>query len=380
VRRFIRSELTNWPPVCVLRSRPTKIPQKIPRMNKGLVAGALGVTGRTLVNHLVSLGNWEVIGLSRRSPEFRTAAKHVAVDLLNRSELEAQLSGIGDVTHVFYAALLPAANFFEEVGPNLAMLVNTVETVERFSKTLRKVVLLEGAKFYGAHLGPYKTPAKESDPRHMPPNFYYNQEDYLKERSSGKAWSWSALRPSCICGFAVGNPMNMATVIAVYAALCKEMGLPLRFPGSAAAYRALMEMTDAELLAQAIVWAGENDGCNGQAFNITNGDFNRWENVWPRLAAFFEMEYGTPQRFPLAQFMSDKEPVWKNLVRKHNLLNYSFQEAAAWPFGEAIFNLEYDVMSDTTKSRRFGFHAWVDTEEMLIRLFGRFQKMRFIPS
>ena len=112
-------------------------------MNKGLVAGALGVTGRTLVNHLVSLGNWEVIGLSRRSPEFRTAAKHVAVDLLNRSELEAQLSGIGDVTHVFYAALLPAANFFEEVGPNLAMLVNTVETVERFSKTLRKVVLLD---------------------------------------------------------------------------------------------------------------------------------------------------------------------------------------------------------------------------------------------
>lgn len=174
--------------------------------------------------------------------------------------------------------------------------------------------------------------------------------------------------------------MNMATVIAVYSALCKEMGLPFRFPGSTAAYGAIMEMTDAELLAKAMVWAGENDGCNGEAFNITNGDFNRWENLWPRLAEFFKLEYAPPQRLPLTQFMSDKEPVWAALVQKHKLLNYSFQDAAAWPFGEAVFNIHYDAMSDTTKSRRFGFLEWVDTEEMLLRLFARFQKIRFIPS
>jgi len=34
--------------------------------------------------------------------------------------------------------------------------------------------------------------------------------------------------------------------------------------------------------------------------------------------------------------MSDKEPVWKNLIKKHNLLDYSFQEAAAWPFGSDL--------------------------------------------
>ena len=77
----------------------------------------------------------------------------------------------------------------------------------------------------------YKTPAKETDPRHMPPNFYYNQEDYLVERSAGKMWSWTAFRPSSICGFAVGNPMNMATVIAVYASLCKRIGLATSVPG-----------------------------------------------------------------------------------------------------------------------------------------------------
>jgi len=349
-------------------------------MKKALVAGALGVTGRTLVHHLTSVGDWEVIGLSRRNPEFPTSAQFIAVDLLNRSEVESRLNGIGDITHLFYAALQPAADFFAEVAPNLAMLMNLVETVERSSGKLRKVVLIEGAKFYGAHLGPYKTPAKEDDPRHMPPNFYYDQEDYLIKRSVGKTWSWTALRPSSICGFAVGNPMNMATVIAVYAALCKEMKLPLRFPGSPAGYHAIMEMTDAELLAKAIVWAGENARCDGQAFNITNGDFNRWENLWPRLAEFFRMEYAPPQHFPLALFMSDKEPLWNALVKKHGLLNYSFREAASWPFGEAVFNLGYDVMADTTKARLFGFHEWVDTEEMLLRLFAQFQKMRFIPS
>jgi nucleoside-diphosphate-sugar epimerase len=349
-------------------------------MKKALVAGALGVTGRTLVHHVTSLGDWEVIGLSRRRPEFQSTAQFIPVDLLNRSEVEARLAGIGDITHIFYAALQPGANFFDEVAPNVAMLTNIVETVEKSSRRLRKVVLIEGAKFYGAHLGPYKTPAKETDPRHMPPNFYYNQEDYLIEQSGGKSWSWTALRPSSICGFAVGNPMNMATVIAVYAVLCKEMQLPLRFPGSPAGYHAIMEMTDAELLAKAIVWAGENESCDGQAFNITNGDFNRWENLWPQLAEFFKMAYAPPQYFPLTLFMSDKELIWKRLVKKYDLLDYSFQEAASWPFGEAIFNLGYDVMADTTKARRFGFYEWVDTEEMLLRLFAQFQKMRFIPS
>jgi hypothetical protein len=92
------------------------------------------------------------------------------------------------------------------------------------------------------------------------------------------------------------------------------------------------------------------------------------------------MEYAPPQRLPLTQFMSDKEPVWQTIVKKYDLLGYSFHDAAAWPFGEAIFNIEYDIMSDTTKSRRFGFLEWVDTEEMLFRLFTQFQRIRFIPG
>jgi nucleoside-diphosphate-sugar epimerase len=349
-------------------------------MKKALVAGALGVSGRALVNHLLALGDWEVIGLSRRKPEFETRARYVAIDLLSRPDVEASIGELGEITHIFYAALQMGGDFFEEIAPNLAMLQHTVEAVERSSAGLRKVVLLEGAKYYGAHLGPYKTPAKESDPRLMPPNFYYDQEDYLVARCSGKSWSWTALRPSCICGFAVGNPMNMATAIAVYASLCKEMGLPLRYPGTTASYGVLMEMTDAELLAKAMVWAAESDRCSRQGFNITNGDFQRWQHLWPLLAEFFHMRYAPPQRFPLALFMSDKGPVWDAMVKKYDLLPYSFRDAASWQFAEVVFNMEYDLMLDTTKARQFGFNEVVDTEEMLLRMFAQFQKMRFIPG
>lgn len=339
----------------------------------------MGVCGRALVNHLVDLEGWDVIGLSRRTPDFQTSARYISVDLLDSSAVDRLAADLSGVTHLFYAALQMRNNIFEEVELNLKMLTHVVEAIERSSKQLRKVVLMEGAKYYGAHLSPYKTPAKEDDPRHMPPNFYYDQEDFLKSRSSGKEWSWTALRPSSICGFAVGNPMNMATVIAVYATLCRELNLPLRYPGSTDAYGRIMEMTDAELLAKAMVWAAEEESCNGQAFNITNGDFNRWENLWPRLAEFFQLPYAPPQRIPLTQFMSDKEPLWRAIVAKHQLLDYPFHDVAGWPFGEAVFNLEYDVMSSTTKARQFGFLEVIDTEEMLLRQLAEFRRLRFIP-
>ena len=103
----------------------------------------------------------------------------------------------------------------------------------------------------GADLGPFKTPAREDDPRLMPPNFYYGQEDHLRRQQAGKRWTFSILRPEAVCGYAIGNPMNLTMVIAVYAAISKELGLPLRFPGTLVAYQALYQVTSAGILARA---------------------------------------------------------------------------------------------------------------------------------
>ena len=56
-----------------------------------------------------------------------------------------------------------------------------------------------------------------------------------------------------------------------------------------------------------------------------------------------------------------------------------YEEIAAWAFGDFVFASDYDIVSDTSKARRFGFHECVDTEEMLLRLFAEFRRNRVIP-
>jgi hypothetical protein len=81
--------------------------------------------------------------------------------------------------------------------------------------------------------------------------------------------------------------MNLTLAIAVYANVCKVLGLPLSFPGKPGAYTALYQCTDAALLAKAVAWMATDPKCANQAFNITNSDLIRWQNLWPRFASFF---------------------------------------------------------------------------------------------
>ena len=196
-----------------------------------LVVGAHGVIGSTLLQHLASLPDWDVIGASRRGGTDTAGVRHVAVDLLDEGQTAQRLAPFSEVTHIFYAAFQDRPTWAELVAPNLAMLVNTVEAVDAVAPGLEHVSLMQGYKVYGAHLGPFETPAREDDPGHLPPEFNLDQQAYLLQRRQGSRWSWSALRPSVVCGTALGNPMNLVMVLAVYAAMCRELGVPFRFPG-----------------------------------------------------------------------------------------------------------------------------------------------------
>jgi nucleoside-diphosphate-sugar epimerase len=344
-----------------------------------LVVGAQGVIGRNLVNHLTDLGDWEIIGLSRRGGESSGQVRHVAVDLLDVDDCSAKLAALTDVTHIFYAAYQERPTWAELVPPNLAMLVNVVETVEPVANGLEHVSLMQGYKVYGAHLGPFKTPARESDPKHMPPEFNVDQEEYLQSRQEGASWTWSAIRPSVVCGFALGNPMNLAMVIGVYGAISKELGLPLRFPGKPGAYDKLLEMTDAGLLAKATVWAATDPRCANQAFNINNGDLFRWNEMWPKIAKFFDLEVASPLPMSLDVVMADKEPLWNKLIEKYGLEPHPYKDVSSWAFGDFVFSWDYDMFADGSKARRFGFHEYVDTEEMFLSILADFRRNRIIP-
>ena len=291
---------------------------------KALVTGATGVVGRYLLMHLIERGDWDVVAVSRRRPDVQGAFEHIAVDLTDAQDCRARLGALRDVTHVLYAAYLERSDPRELVAVNTAMLVNLVDAVERASPRLAHVNLMEGSKWYGSHLGPYKTPAREDDPRHMPPNFYYDQQDFLESRQRGKAWTWSAARPHAVSGFSVGSPMNLSLVIAVYAAICKELRLPLSFPGKPGTYRALYQCTDSSLLARAVLWMATAPHCANQAFNITNGDLFRWEHLFPKLARFLDMELAPPRHISLVARRADKWPVWERIVARHGLRPYRY--------------------------------------------------------
>jgi nucleoside-diphosphate-sugar epimerase len=126
-----------------------------------LVVGAQGVIGRNLIDQLIELGDWSIIGVSRRSAEDRERVRNISVDLLDPEDCSSKLKELKDVTHIFYAAYQERPTWAELVAPNLAMLQNVVEHIEPVALGLRHVSLMQGYKVYGAHLGPFKTPAKE---------------------------------------------------------------------------------------------------------------------------------------------------------------------------------------------------------------------------
>ncbi len=351
-----------------------KTPKKV-----ALVVGANGVIGGNLINELLPLDDWDIVGLSRRGGASSDRVRYISVDLLDPADTQSKLKDLPNVTHIFYAAFQDRPSWAELVSPNLAMLTNVVDAIEPVAKELEHISLMQGYKVYGAHLGPFKTPARETDPNHMPPEFNIDQQDFLEHRQSGKAWSWSALRPSIVIGFGLGNPMNLAIAIAVYATISKRLGLPLRFPGKPGSYDTLMEMTDAGLLARATIWAATSASTANNAFNITNGDLFRWSEMWPKIADFFDLEVAPPLPMSLATIMDDKETLWNEIVSENKLIESSYDEVSSWGFADAVFSWNYDFFADGSKARRHGFHEHVDTEAMFMSVFQDLRDRRIIP-
>jgi nucleoside-diphosphate-sugar epimerase len=345
-----------------------------------LVAGATGIVGRNLIEHLNEVGGWDVVGIARRPESDELAAEMIAVDLGVRDAVLERLDGVSGVTHVFYAARAPRADAGEEARVNTAMLVNLLDAVEPASPELRHVHLMHGNKWYGSHIGPFRTPAKEDDPRIDGPNFYYDQQDHVAARQRGKRWTWSALRPHFVSGFSVGHPHNIIGVIATYGALCRELGLPLAFPASRARFDTLTQLTDARLLAKAMVWAATDRRCRNQAFNIGNGDNIRWSNSWPRVAALFGLEPAPPGTVRIADFLADKGPAWDEMVRRHGLKRTRLDEVASPAYAAFALGIGWDEVTSLVKARRYGFCEAVDSEEMIARAIAEYRRRRVIPA
>lgn len=349
-----------------------------------VVFGGYGVVGTGVVSHFLEQPGWRVTTVGRSpAPERlfdgRATPTHVQADLLDADGSGSAMAVLSDATDVVFCAYVERETMAATVAPNVAILANALEGLRRAGAQLRRVLLIGGGKSYGEHLGSYKTPAKERDARFMGPIFYNDQEDLLRECAASDGFDWTVLRPDAVLGPSIGSPMNMLMGIAAYAAVSKELGVPFRFPGSDAAWRAMHQATDVGVLAEAVLWALTHDSARSEIFNVTNGDGFRWEQLWPDIAAVFDLDVAPPQPMPLVEQMADKASLWQKLVERHGLRDTPWDRLAAWPFVDGWFNMDYDMVQSTIKIRRAGFNGCIDTHDGLIAALKLLRKQKVVP-
>ncbi|MCJ2013146.1 SDR family oxidoreductase [Methylobacterium sp. J-076] len=351
--------------------------------NTVLIVGASGIVGSAAAARFAAEG-WRVAGLAR-NPTAQEGVEPVAADLQDRASLEKALAGLAP-THLVLATWQRRDTEAEMIRVNGAMIAGVLDVL-RPQGSLRHAALVTGLKHY---LGPFEaygkgtlpqTPFREEQGRLPVENFYYAQEDALFAAAARDGFTWSVHRPHTIIGKAVGNAMNMGTTLACYATLCRETGQPFLFPGSAAQWNGLTDMTDAGLLARHLLWASTEPKAADLAFNVVNGDVFRWSWMWGRIAQWFGIEAvpfdGTHR--PLAPRMAEDGPRWREIAARHDLAEPDLTKLASAWHTDADLGRPIEVVTDMSRSRRLGFTAYQPTDDAFEDLFARLRADRLIP-
>jgi hypothetical protein len=215
------------------------------------------------------------------------------------------------------------------------------------------------------------------------PNFYWAQENFLRELQQGKAWHWSILRPVLIVGEAIGGAMDLIPPLGVYAAMLRQQGSPLHYPGGAAR---VSQAVDVDLLARAIAWSGEAATAHNEAFNVTNGDVFTWENIWPAIADALEMKPGSAVSLSLAQEFPKWIAPWDELRRRYDLVSPGLEEFVGLSFQYADYSMRHGQTQpgppsivSTVKINQAGFTEMMDTEAMFRKWFTHARANRLLP-
>ena len=188
-------------------------------------------------------------------------------------------------------------------------------------------------------------------------------------------------RAHTVIGKAVDNAMNIGTTLAVYATICREIGRPFHFPGSAVQWNSLTDMTDARVLAEPLLSASTEPAAANQAFNIVNGDVFCWKWMWPRIASWFGIEaepFDGVVR-PLEEQMAEDAGVWREIAERFKLAEPDIDRLASPWHTHADLGRPIEVVADMSKSRRVGYNTHRATDDAFFDLFEELQRDRLIP-
>lgn len=364
---------------------------------KVLILGASGVVGRAAIEQFAAQPGWDVVAVSRRTPaDLPRGVEMVAADLTDRDSCARIFGAMADVSYVVFAALhekpglMPGWMDEQVIETNAAMLRNVFDPLLAAAAGLEGVTLLQGTKAYGLHhpevnKAAIRIPLKEREPRTVHRNFYFLQEDYLREAQRSHPFALTIFRPTVIYGEATGNNMNPLPVIGAYGALLKEEGKPLYFPGRGDGI-VIREAVDAALVARAVGWAAGNPAAAAGTFNLTNGDVFVWQSVWPAIAAALGMEVGEPRTISLTEELPKRQEEWQRIVAKHDLL--APQDVVEFVGYNSLIYTDMVMtagarttpfLNSTIAARLAGFHDCMDTEDMFVRLLRQLQEKRLLP-
>lgn len=351
-----------------------------------VVAGASGLVGYAALKHFAAAADTDVIAVSRRKPP-GVEATHLPLDLSDAAACQDAAVTLRNTTHLVYAALFELPGLVEgwrndrQIETNDRMLRHLLDPLMATAPGLQHVTLLQGTKAYGVHIRPLAVPAREgrSEMREQP-NFYWAQEDYLRALRPKRRWHFTILRPVLIVGEAIGGAMNLIPALGAHAAVMRERGPILPYPGGA---ERVSQAVDADLLARAIAWAGETPAAWDETFNVTNGDVFSWPNIWPTIAETVGMRPGPDEPF-LLQSLGRGD--WNRARRRFGLDSPALAEFVGLSLEYADYQMRYGhtepgppAIVSTIKIMQAGFHEVMDTELMFRKWFKVFQRKRLLP-
>ena len=353
-----------------------------------LIVGASGLVGTAAANAFIEAG-WRVTTASRRVPEWVTGDfTHVNLDLTDRENCQ-QVASSGDITHIVYASVFELPGLIagwsdpQQIDTNEQMLKNLVEAVCA-KNPLAHLTLLQGTKAYGASVRPMRVPAREAQPRVVHENFYWRQEDYVKEAARSHAFNYTILRPQLIVGPNYGVVMNLPPVIGAYCAIRQHLGLPFSFPGGA---DWVWEAVDARLVGRACVWASTASTAVDQTFNLTNGEVFSWRDMWPQLAQTLGVRLGEDEPIDLAAYLNQHQGTWQEIVARHRLRDLSLAELMGESHHYANLCLNCGnaqtpppTFVSTIKIKQAGFTEVAHTEESFCHWLRVLQQANILPS
>ncbi|PLB48513.1 nucleoside-diphosphate-sugar epimerase GsfE [Aspergillus steynii IBT 23096] len=364
------------------------------------VTGANGISGLAIVEHLIRQpsSEWSKIVITSRSPlknyYVDPRVRFIALDFMQPAEtIQDQIKDVcKDVTHAFFTSYIHDNDFDKLPEKNGPLFRNFLESVDVACPELERVVLQTGGKHYGFQFREIHSPTVENLPRYEGPEpiFYYEQEDDLFAiQNRRNAWQYNIIRPVGILGFTPQfGGINEAIPIAQYFLVCRELGTTPRWPGTLESYNRVEDMSYAPSIASLTVWAATQDHCGNEAFNHINGSVIVWRFLWNMFSQYFgvaldSQETPTEETAPMdmAEWASDKGPVWEHIVAKYGgkVESFRLDSFALMNWYITPSQQKMPFMSTVSKARKMGWSRVDNTYESWIATFRSYENAGVLP-